>query len=187
MNNPKKLDVDVRSTLVDLLNQACEELFSGYEIFLTDVNTELEELDKTNINLIALIGLSEEFFRSSLTLCVSSKLLKTSFPAPDNEVSEDDLHDWLGELSNQLAGRFKNKVVPYGHKLEMGIPTVIQGAKLKIDGPKCSNITKHQFVSAQGDIVEMNLSTLIDDKFVLFEPEETEEDTSLAEGEMLFF
>lgn len=177
---------DTRSTLINLLSEACIELFSGYEAILT-TNEKLKDLDEVGVNLIALIGLSDSAFRASLTICVTPDLLTSSFPAPEESINEGDLQDWLGELANQLAGRFKNKVVPYGRKFELGIPTVIQGAHLKIDVPKCSNVTKHQYITEQGGVVELNLSTLIDDQFVLSEPEEVVEAECLEEGEMLFF
>lgn len=186
MTDSNNIMTDTRATLIDLLSQSCTELFKGYEVNLTE-NQTLRDLDEVGVNLIALIGLSESAFRASLTICVTPGLLVTSFPAPEESINEGDLQDWLGELANQLAGRFKNKVVPYGRKLELGIPTVIQGAHLKIDVPKCSNVTKHQFISEQGGIVELNLSTLIDKQFVLSEPEEMVETEFLEEGEMLFF
>ena len=177
---------ETRSTLINLLSEACIELFSGYEEVLT-TNEKLKDLDEVGVNLIALIGLSDSAFRASLTICVTPDLLTSSFPAPEESINEGDLQDWLGELANQLAGRFKNKVVPYGRKLALGIPTVIQGAHLKIDVPKCSNVTKHQYITEQGGVVELNFSTLIDEQFVLSEPEEVVETECLEEGEMLFF
>ena len=125
-----------------------------------------------------------------------------SFPASEEDISDDELSDWLGELANQLADRFKNKVVPYGRKLELGVPTVIQGVGLKIDLPKSSEITEHQFISEQGEIVErgthqallakdeiveLRLSTLIDKQFSLKILDETSKPEVLGEGEMLFF
>ncbi len=185
MTHQKDHITDTRSTIINLLSGACTELFSGYEVILSS-NEELINLDKAGINLISLIGLSDSAFRASLTICVTPNLLTTSFPAPEESINESDLHDWLGELANQLAGRFKNKLVPYGRKLELGIPTVIQGAHLKIDVPKCSNVSKHQFITEQGDLVELNLSTLIEKQFILSTPEVVESEC-LEEGEMLFF
>lgn len=177
---------DTRSTLVNLLSDACTELFGSYEVKLTN-NEQLKNLDEMNVNLIALIGLSESAFRASLTVCVANDLLISSFPAVEENINDGDLNDWLGELANQLAGRFKNKVVPYGRKLELGIPTVIQGNHLKIDGPKRSNVSKHQFMTEQGAMVELNFNTLIDDQFSLSESNFVAKEECLEEGEMLFF
>jgi len=58
---------------------------------------------------------------------------------------------------------------------------------LKIDLPKSSIISKHQFISEHKELVELNLSTLIDDKFILTTPEETNGEEAVEEGEMLFF
>lgn len=58
---------------------------------------------------------------------------------------------------------------------------------MKIDLPKSSIISKHQFISEHKELVELNLSTLIDDKFILTTPEETNGEEAVEEGEMLFF
>jgi CheY-specific phosphatase CheX len=186
MTNQEIEIADTRSILSSLLAEACVELFSSYEVALTH-QEQLTDSNEANFNLIALIGLSEEFFRASLTICASPKLLKTSFPASEEEISQVDIQDWLGELANQLAGRIKNKVLRYGRKLDLGIPISIQGTHLKVDLPKSSIISKHQFISEHKELVELSLSTLIDDKFILTTPEETNDEEILGEGEMLFF
>lgn len=186
MNNQENTILNPRLTLTSLLSESCLELFSSYESPLM-TNPEISDLDEKNIHYIALIGLSDPSFRATLTACVDPILLKMSFPASEEDISDDDLSDWLGELANQLAGRFKNKVISYGRKLELGVPTVIQGVGLKIDLPKSSEITEHQFTSEQGEIVELRLSTLIDEQFSLQILEETSKPEVLGEGEMLFF
>lgn len=186
MSNQENIISNPRATLVELLSESCLELFSSYESYLMN-NPELSKLDETDSRFIALIGVSDPFFRGTLTMYVDSALLKTSFPVSEGEVSASDLSDWLGELANQLAGRLKNKVVPYGRKFELGVPTVIQGVGLKVDLPKSSEITEHQFVSEQGELIELRLSTIINDQFILSTPEESDEAEVLAEGEMLFF
>ncbi len=186
MTTQENINTDIRATLVDLLSNSCTDLFADYNVVLTN-NEQFKDLHEIGVNLISLIGLSESSFRASLTICATPDLLTTSFPAPEEDINEGDLQDWLGELTNQLAGRFKNKVVPFGRILELGIPMVIQGAHLKIDVPKCSNVSKHQFVTQQGGVVELNFSTLIDNQFILSEPKDVAEPVCLEEGEMLFF
>ncbi len=177
---------ETRPLLVDLLIGSCLELFESYNVDLQhcdDTSTENQD-----IHMVALLGLSDSDIRSSFTLTVSQNILKHSFPSDDN-VSDDDLQDWLGELSNQLAGRLKNKVVPYGRKLDLGVPTVIKGDNLQIDLPKNSIISKHLLTDGTADGVGINYSTIIESGFFLTEPEESNEAESevLAEGEMLFF
>ncbi len=38
--------------------------------------------------------------------------------------------DWLGELNNQLAGRFKNKLCVYGLQPKLSTPTTVSGQLL---------------------------------------------------------
>ncbi len=177
--------IDVRATLVELLLEASLELFAGYDVVL--MPCEVSSPETFDITMIALIGLSDDCFRASLNMSAATQLLKNSFQANDDEISEENLQDWIGELANQLSGRLKNKIVPYGRKLELGVPTVIKGQGLSVDIPKSSISSKHQFVSEQGHFLEINFSTLIKEGFVLNQSQESQQSAFLEEGEMLFF
>ncbi|WP_436717140.1 hypothetical protein U8335_08880 [Roseiconus lacunae] len=47
------------------------------------------------------------------------------------EGGADDAIDWIGELANQLFGRFKNHLLEYGVNAELGIPISAEGVQKK--------------------------------------------------------
>lgn len=104
-----------------------------------------------------------------------------------DKLNDKQLQDWLGELSNNLAGRFKQKLVPYGCSLNMGIPTVIQGTELQIDLPVKSMISTHQFSTEKNELIELGISTLLDEGFIIHAPEETEGNGKQEIDDVIFF
>lgn len=47
--------------------------------------------------------------------------------APDEDVSQDDIHDAVGEIANMVAGGVKTKVTARGLPVQIGLPIFIHG------------------------------------------------------------
>ena len=43
------------------------------------------------------------------------------------------VRDWLGELSNQLLGRAKNRLLAYGSSFRLSPPTTLSGRELTLE------------------------------------------------------
>jgi hypothetical protein len=76
------------------------------------------------------IGFSHEHMIGSAILLISHSDCIARLGAPEG----CDDSDWVGELANQLLGRFKNKVVAYGPLIDMALPSVICGKDLRHGG-----------------------------------------------------
>jgi hypothetical protein len=72
------------------------------------------------------VGFSDDRFKGTAILVVSHQGCLSQLGAPD-ETTETD---WVGELGNQLVGRFKNKVSAYGPLIDLGLPSVVCGRDL---------------------------------------------------------
>jgi hypothetical protein len=48
---------------------------------------------------------------------------------PEDPAKEALLHDWLGELSNLVIGRIKNKMLPFGVTLKLNPPSVTEASE----------------------------------------------------------
>ncbi len=96
--------------------------YTGTEPVVTESATTVDESELT-----ALVGLAGENFSGSVaistTLAEAAELAATT---PDN------LKDWVGELANQLAGRFKNKLGGYGLQPGLSPPSIIMGERVRI-------------------------------------------------------
>lgn len=116
--------MDLESTVRELFRHALEELLNHY-----GGSEQLELADSCSRNaydLCAVIGLADRDFRATIGVNATKACVRTLMPA-----SQDDYPDWLGELSNQLAGRFKNKLAELGLRPRLSTPAVIAGQELE--------------------------------------------------------
>ncbi len=184
MNHNNEIIQKPRQTITELLSEATIEIFSENGLNFSNMRETQEILGEEEF-LIALIGLSNDSIRLSLTLLVSQSLLNSSLPEDIDEINDIVLQDWIGELSNSLAGRIKHKLVSYGCILNLGLPTVIQGNKLQIEHPKKTEFSAHQFSTETNELIEVGLNTLQNEDFVLHTPMEADE--SKVVDEVMFF
>jgi hypothetical protein len=80
---------------------------------------------------VAIIGLGGVQLRGSLVLSIPSSLLRKSHPVGSTEL--EDLLDWLGELSNLLLGRVKNRLLAYDVTVELSSPVTISASDLRFE------------------------------------------------------
>lgn len=62
----------------------------------------------------------------------------------------NDLRDWVGEMTNQLLGRIKNKLLGHGLELLLSTPTVVYGCA--VDIPREGRRIRSGFSSKRGNI-----------------------------------
>jgi len=186
INEPKS----PRLIILEQLEGGCIELFSEYGISLQLSNSTVQESNCLLINnpgFIALISMTNPELRLTVALQTQKAVLEASFPSEQKVTALQQLQDWIGELSNQLAGRLKNKMRLYDCQLNLGIPTVIQGDNMYLDLPKRSEISQHSFTTSAGQILLLNLTTQIGNRVVFCEPDTYQNEEALDEGEMMFF
>lgn len=125
----------------------------------------------------ASVGFSHDLLRGAVTLMVSHSDCMEHFGAPEGSESSD----WIGELSNQLVGRFKNKVVAYGPLLELALPSVICGKDLM---HCCQDEVAHWSTSWFGFQITAFLNLELEEGLCL----DSEDQLSVAdEGSLCFF
>lgn len=92
--------------------------------------------------------------------------------------------DWLGELSNQLLGRVKRRLAPYGAVFDLGTPVVVAGHRLRMSSNRPTERIRVALECSAGRL-EVWLEMEFRDGFQL--SDEPAEDDGLAEGEALLF
>ncbi len=80
-------------------------------------------------DVCASIAFNSDKLNGYLFLSTTLATLKASNPlvAMGEEVNEEELQEWAGEMVNQTLGRFRHLLLPYDVSIELSIPTVIQG------------------------------------------------------------
>jgi hypothetical protein len=84
--------------------------------------------------------------RGSLTVRSSVSFFENSHPTAigNSPLAQDAVADWAGEFTNQLLGRFKNKMLAYGLDFQVGIPVTLYGENLIEVGIATDTVTSYQ-------------------------------------------
>lgn len=142
---------------------------------------ELTEPTEWLPEITAVLGIAGPSVAGSIALSTSEQCLLRLAELGSSTMPED----WLGELANQLVGRFKRRISPHGASFSLGTPTVIIGERLRMAvgvARKRSIVVRLQ--SSIGRI-EIWLEFELRDGCEL--SAEPKEDDALIEGEALLF
>jgi hypothetical protein len=101
------------------------------------------------------------------------------------EATDAQIADWTGELSNQLLGRIKNKLLSHGAVLEMSTPTVFFGRELARKDTS-SNIRRH-LVFRHGTEPLLVTFDAVAAAGVELSPSVATDEPGIAEGELALF
>jgi hypothetical protein len=100
---------------------SCTSLFADYSLPLERVDAATRS-NTFDIVFCGIVGFTGDQMRGALLLATSGEPLGRTLPS-----SDASLREWIAELSNQLLGRIKNKLVAHGVTLHMSTPTVLRG------------------------------------------------------------
>lgn len=90
--------------------------------------------DPSGETIAGIIGFADQGIRGSVLLLCSKSVL-SDFAGQHQSINTDrpgELSmDFLGELTNQVAGRLKNQLIKYGITLEIALPMVMSGREIE--------------------------------------------------------
>jgi hypothetical protein len=120
--------MSVRRVAIDSLVQAClVDLFNAYEVAFAPLpNWSLASAPVPDASVSETFR-TEDGGSGRLTLSLPTELLEHMKGAESTSVRMD----WARELANQLVGRIKNRLLAFGVRLELGLPTVIETRMLE--------------------------------------------------------
>ncbi len=103
-------------------------LFRHYEVELEAVEAaEPSDIWEEDLVLAGIIGFTSADLRGSLVLAMGKS------PLARVEAEEAQHRDWIQELSNQLLGRVKNRLLCFGISLHMTTPLSLRGLHLVLE------------------------------------------------------
>lgn len=115
-------------TIFEQFRTAVVDLIQHYSSEAPEISAETMPSKADDIT--SLVGVGGEFVTANISLTgTASSALSLCKDQPD------DPCDWIGELGNQLAGRFKNKLEQYGIKTQLTTPAIITGRALSVSTP----------------------------------------------------
>jgi Chemotaxis phosphatase CheX len=155
-----------------LAEEACIGLFDAYGLKLTRVTpgSQAEEVSLTGV-----IGFTGPGIWGMCLLACDKEPLRASNP------SGGSLRDWMAELSNQLAGRLKHKLIARGATIYITTPIVLRGAR--IEPMPRRHMTPRAFLGGGGSLsLWVEIETAPD-----FKLDKNAIDDSVNEGDALLF
>jgi hypothetical protein len=125
MNAPAGHQVGTMRALVSLIIQrSAIELFAAYGVAVAPVDlSRRKDLLRPADHLAGAVHMAAQGRRGVLTLSSSNATLKRVKPSLDDPLS---FQDWMREMTNQLAGRIKNKFARYQFNIQVGLPTALK-------------------------------------------------------------
>ena len=105
--------------------------------------TEILGVDNESV-VCSSIGLGSDRGRFSIGLLAPVASL------PIFSVHATSPTDWVGELANQLGGRFKNRLNAYGVKLELGLPMSVEGKDIALNN---AEYMQFRFITESGNFI----------------------------------
>jgi|HubBroStandDraft_2_1064218.scaffolds.fasta_scaffold22210_2 hypothetical protein len=116
------------------------------------------------------IGFTAPELRGAVLMTARKDVLARAWPTElRHRVPTDrDVYDWSGELVNQLLGRVKNALVPFGLSLEQSTPTVVTGWHLH-RAPASTNVARRYLFETEGGSVAVYFDAVVGDGFALAE------------------
>ncbi len=130
-------------------------------MFQTKINPlkpKLKESDKTDCDISSIMNFSgifqdKQFFSLFILSWPKETYLKMASMLLGEEYSDinEDNFDVCAEVNNMIAGNAKKELATLGYKIDMAIPSIIQGQGHKVSYPKSSDIIVIPFMSTYGE------------------------------------
>src|SRR5215470_8953008 len=110
-----------------LLELAVREVF---EIMLGCKLEPLANINSTTLEFTAMVGLAGQLCGvvTMRSTAKSAVLMASKMLGVDPKDADQQTWDAIGEVTNMVAGNFKNKLSGLGDKCMLSVPTVITGA-----------------------------------------------------------
>jgi chemotaxis protein CheX len=125
------LDADTRSDWLATLDLAVREVF---EIMLGAKLKQPEAVPVQDLEFTAMVGLAGELCGVFSFRCGpdAAALIASKMLGIDAKNVGDQAWDAIGEVSNMIAGNFKNKITGLGDGCVLSAPTVVTGSDYRV-------------------------------------------------------
>jgi hypothetical protein len=164
-----------------LVQSSTVELFQSRGIAVAPLPSSVGNPHQpTYFNLAGLVSLTSPKANGSLSLSWADPVF--SLFTPPVAASSMGARDLMRELTNQLAGRVKNRLLNFTLLLTIGVPTVLSGQALDRQRQRRETEVVFMFRTLRGEIV-VTLDLLIDGDTLSY----TGQNRVAKEGEFIAF
>lgn len=169
-----------------LLVDALTDLLAEYgSPIMGEIRSGEVRLESTPM-VAGIIGFTEARFGGFVAIQTSPAVVSSIVPAEIRAgATERVVADWIAELSNQLLGRTKNKMLRYGVSFQMSPPTAVSGLRLNIS-PQEANPCAWMQVETRHGTLEVLVDFRCEQEIRLDESDDSEH-VAASEGDMMLF
>jgi hypothetical protein len=180
-------DTAAHQTLKELYVQACGDLLSAYGLQVNAERFATGTPPRMKSGYVSILNAGGPGIQLLSMLAIDQNLVVVTHPAGRANIPQVDLEDWCRELNNQLVGRMKNKLLGFGHVIEVGLPVLITGTDVSPVPQPDSQVHAYS-VEAEGGQVTCTLTTLVEAELEFTRVKEPADgEDVLLEGAMSFF
>jgi hypothetical protein len=135
-----------------LLQSSTVELFQSRSIAVAPLPSSVgNPYQATYFNLAGVVSLTSPKANGSLSLSWADAVF--SLFTPPVAASSRAGRDLLRELTNQLAGRIKNRLLNFALMLNIGVPSVLSGQAFERQRPRRETDVVYLFRTLRGEII----------------------------------
>jgi hypothetical protein len=139
-----------RGTVDSLVQASLVDLFQAYDIAVAPMPRSARERPPPLPDVSAMIGFSTDSRRSGrLTLSLPSAVLALMKSVQGGFRQAD----WARELSNQLMGRIKNRLLQFSVRLQAGLPSNVDSKVLESQLQGSSSVRAYAGRTLRGEVV----------------------------------
>lgn len=119
------------------VRESCDALFASIQLNVLAALGRARGSELNARQLASMVGFLGSDLKGSITVRAPISFFSGTFPTSKKEaLSLREVSDWAGEISNQLLGRMKNKLLPYGASFSVSTPATVYGNFLKEAEPR---------------------------------------------------
>ncbi len=180
------MNPDILQHFDSIVEAAARALFGTHEMPLGEQERDFG-VTPADHDVAGTIGFTSPELRGAVLLTARREVLARAWPVElrTRVPSEDDVADWAGELINQLLGRVKNALVPYGLTIEQSMPTVVTGWRLH-RAHASTNLARRYLFEAGGGSIAVYFDAVATQGLTLPEPK-SDSPRAVAEGDVQLF
>lgn len=148
------------------LSQSVVEFFRDYGVDCTaDDFVAAPARGADGSEMGSVVGFKGTNLRGGLAFVAPTSLVARMLPVPKAEESraEIQLRDWTGEIANQLAGRFKNKLSARAYDFDVGTAVCFRGMSIRLSFmPNNDGVSLSYSIDSAGIRVYLDCSFVAD-------------------------
>lgn len=169
-----------------LIVEACSEFFAA-ETAPINLRAESVGLTLKPDGVAVFVGITSAQIRGSIGLALPFTMLERTHPLSRSaHAPRRELRDWACEMTNQLAGRIKTKLLPHGIAFRISPPMEVLGTDVRMPDAALEPVRRVLVFSADDVVLYVHFAALISlDVEVRPEPAVNPQDA--AEGAVLVF